>query len=143
VVGGTGAWVTIISATICLYIAVIAYKGASQKFTKSDNVTFLVSLLAIPIWILTKNPLLAILLVTAIDVVGFWPTIRKSYNAPNQETLSTYWLAIIKNGFAVAALQHYNLVTVIYPASILVADVLCIGLFTVRSRIVVEQGQTT
>jgi hypothetical protein len=73
---------------------------------------------AIPLWVLTKRPLLAVILVSLIDIVGFWPTIRKSFYAPHKETLSTYSLSTLKHCLTVIAQQKYNLTTVLYPASL-------------------------
>lgn len=132
--GGAGAWVSILSATIMLYIAVVAYLDGSIKFTKSDKLSLGAALIAIPLWVVTKQPLLAVILVSAIDATGFWPTLRKSYHVPHQETLSNYWLAAIKNIIAIAALQKYSLITLIYPASLVLTDGLCFILLVIRLR---------
>lgn len=133
--GGGGAWTTIISATICLYIAIVAFKGASIAFTRSDNISLSAVIVAIPIWIITKQALLAVILITIIDLIGFWPTVRKSFNSSHHETLSTYWLAIIKNALAITALQDYNSITLIYPISLVLADGLCIALFLSKAKL--------
>lgn len=132
--GGVGAGVTIFSALICLYIAVAAYKDNSVVITKSDWITFIAALLSIPLWLTTSQPLAAVILVSFIDSIGFWPTIRKAYNAPHQETLSNYWLATIKNGLAIAALQRYTPLTLIYPVSLILTDALCFLILATRLK---------
>lgn len=132
--GGTGAWVAIVSATITLYITIVSFRDGSVKFTKTDKLSLFSCLIAIPIWAITNKPLLAVILVTAIDAVGFWPTIRKGFHLPHEETLSNYWLAAIKNCMVILALNKYNLVTVLYPASTIITDGSCFILLSIRLK---------
>lgn len=123
--GGVGAAVTLVTATISLWIAYIAFKDGSVKITLGDKLSLAAALFAIPLWIITKQPLLSVVIVSFIDVIGFWPTIRKSFRSPEQETISTHLLSTIKHCVTIAAQQKYNLVTVLYPASLAITT----GLF--------------
>lgn len=122
--GGAGAAVTLVTSVICLWIAFISLKKGQVKITVSDWISLVAALITIPIWLITKQPLLSVVLVSAIDIFGFWPTIRKSYRAPQHETLSTHILSTIKHCLSVAAQQHYSLLTVLYPASLAVTTAL-------------------
>jgi hypothetical protein len=132
--GGFGASVALVTATISLWIAFISIKGKSVVITKSDWVSLIFALLAIPIWIFTKQPLLAVIIVSVIDIVGFWPTIRKSYSAPQKETLSTYYLSTLKHVLTVIAQQSYNLTTVLYPASLAIMTAGFVAMLVVRKK---------
>jgi hypothetical protein len=133
--GGLGAYVALVSASTCLYIAYLAYKDSSITITRSDWFSLIASLLAIPLWVLTKNPLSAVILVSSIDTIGFWPSLRKAYNAPHEETLSNYWLAVIKNLLAIGALTRYNAITLIYPISLIITDAVFFLILFTRLRI--------
>jgi hypothetical protein len=130
--GGVGSIVALVTATISLWIAVISLQGQAIKITTSDWMSLIAALAAIPIWIITDRPMLSVILVSFIDVVGFWPTIRKSYHAPQQETLSTHWLSTLKHCITVAAQQKYNLTTVLYPASLAITTGLFVLMLVIR-----------
>jgi hypothetical protein len=132
--GGVGAIVAFVTATISLWISIMSIRGRSVKITKGDWISLGAALVAIPLWILTKQPVLSVILVSIIDVVGFWPTIRKSYLAPHGETLSTYSLSTLKHCLTVAAQQKYNLVTTLYPGSLALVTGLFVMMLLVRKR---------
>jgi hypothetical protein len=132
--GGFGAVVTLVTATISLWIAFISIRGRTVAITRGDWISLAAGLAAIPLWVLTREPLPSVALVSFIDLVGFWPTIRKSYHAPHGETSSTYWLSTIKHCLSVAAQQRYNLVTVLYPGSLALITLLFVVMLAVRKR---------
>ena len=119
--GGIGSFIAITAATVSLWIAYMGYKRSGIKYSKSDWICLTISLLAIPIWVITDEPLLAVIIISFIDVVAFWPTIKKSMKKPGEETLGTYVLSTIKHSLAVASQQQYNLVTVLYPATLAIS----------------------
>lgn len=116
--GGWGASVALVTATISLAIAVISYRGVRKSVTLSDKISLFATLSAIPLWAITKDPLLSIVLVSIIDAAAFWPTIRKAYRKPRDEGLFTFVLSTIKHAITVVALSTYTLATVLYPASL-------------------------
>lgn len=138
--GGVGASVALVTATLSLWISYISVKRKSAKITKGDWVSFVIAFAAIPLWIITSQPLLAVILVSIIDLVGFWPTIRKSFNAPHHETVSTYSLSTLKHCLTVAAQKNYNLTTVLYPASLAIATGVFVVMLLIRKRTISESS---
>lgn len=114
--GGAGAWPIGVSGLITIYVAVIAFQRKSDTIiTRSDWCFFAVAMLSIPVWYITANPLWAVVVLTFIDVIGFIPTLRKSYHHPEQEALSFYVLIALRNATAMLALEHYSVTTVLFP----------------------------
>ena len=74
---GAGSWATGLSAAFCLGIAIIALFRGEKHITRGDWIAFLTTFLAIPLWIVTSDPFLSVLLVTGIDAVAYYPTFRK------------------------------------------------------------------
>lgn len=86
--GGAGTWPIGVSASITIFIAYLAYvKRADVTITRADWLFFIVALLSLPLWYWTADPLWAVILLTAIDVAGFGPTVRKAYQFPYSESL--------------------------------------------------------
>lgn len=119
---GTGAWVTGFTMVICSVIALLAIRRGEKRITMTDWISFIGALAAIPVWRMTADPFYAVLLVVLIDALGFYPTFRKSWNKPEDETLIAYAL----NGFAfllsLFALDQLNGTTALYPAFVAVAN---------------------
>jgi len=62
-------------------------------------------------------------MVSVIDVIGYVPSFRKSYQEPWSETLISWILFSASNIFAILALKEYNLLTVTYLAAITSANI--------------------
>jgi len=132
--GGSGSWVTGVSAIICIAIFLLALNKGEKDFPMSDWLCLIGAALALLFWALTKSPLTAIILITIIDFVGFIPTFRKSYSKPLDETVFTYSLSGLKFFVGILALQKYSLITILYPASLVLTNGLFVCLVTARRR---------
>ena len=117
--GGSGAWPTGVSGIITAYIAVLAYRGRSDtSITKVDWVFLAIALAALPCWLLSSNPLVAVVLLTGMDLAGFVPTFRFALLNPHEEHIGFYSLGALRNTVAIAALEHYSWTTVLFPAAV-------------------------
>jgi len=120
--GGSGAWPIGVSGVITGYIAVLAYSRRSDtSITRVDWVFLAVALAALPSWLMTSNPLTAVVLLTAMDLAGFAPTFRHAFSHPHEERIGFYSLGVMRNVLAIAALEHYSLTTVLFPAAVGIA----------------------
>lgn len=124
---GAGGWVTGFTAVICLLIAAVALKRGEKTITRSDWASFIVALLCLPLWHYTTDAFYAIVLISAIDALGFWPTFRKSWDKPYEEQPLTYIASLLKFVVALFALQSLNWTSALYPVSIVLLN----GLFIV------------
>jgi hypothetical protein len=111
---GAGSWGTGLSAAFCLGIGIVALFRGEKHITRGDWIAFLTTFLAIPLWVVTSDPLWSVLLVTGIDAVAYYPTFRKSYAKPDEELAFKYVLTVIRYLFSLLALEHYTVVTSVY-----------------------------
>ena len=111
---GAGSWGTGLSAAFCLGIGIIALFRGETHITRGDWIPFLTTVLAIPLWAVTSDPLWSVLLVTAIDAIAYYPTFRKSYAKPDEELAFKYVLTVVRYLLSLLALEHYTVVTSIY-----------------------------
>lgn len=131
---GAGSWVTGSSALFCFVVAGFAFKRGTHSFPVSDWIAFGSALVAILLWVLTKSPVLSVVLITIADGIGFIPTFRKGFAKPNEETVSLYVLAAVKFLIGLFALSAYSLTTWLYPASLVLTNMLFVALLLVRRR---------
>ncbi len=129
---GPGAWVTGLTAVISFIIVGFALFKGENNITRSDWFTFIAALSAIPAWLITNDALLSVIIITAIDALGFYPTFRKSWMKPFEETAIHYFLAGVKFLLAVIALENYTVITVLYPFSLVVMNALFVMLLLIR-----------
>ena len=119
---GPGAWVMGVATVISILITILsAFKG-EKKITISDWIAFGGSLLGLIAWILTSNPLLAVILITISDALAFIPTFRKTYYRPYEETLFTWLISSVKFIFVLVALNAYNATTLLYPIYLILSN---------------------
>ncbi|MFO7593142.1 MAG: hypothetical protein R6X15_03730 [Pseudomonadota bacterium] len=135
--GGVGAWPIGVSGLVTIYIAVLAYtRRGDISITPVDWIFFVPALSALPLWYVTSDPLWAVVILTGVDLLGFGPTLRKAYARPFEEQLSLPVLMSVRNLFALLALEHYSMTTVLFPALTGLACLLWIAILMVRRRVV-------
>lgn len=119
---GSGAWVTGAMGVTNVVIAIFAFKNGTRNVTGMDKRLFIGTLLAIALWVLIEEPLIAILAVIAIDASAVYFTVKKAFKHPKSENAILFYSNLAKTVIAIIALQQYNIVTVIYPVYQLVSN---------------------
>lgn len=124
---GPGAFVTLTAGILCLVVLLLGIKFGKKDITVLDTGLLVLTLIAIFVWLFAKRPILSVILVTLADLLAFMPTIRKSWNKPDTETLIHYQINTFRFVLAIFALTHYSIITALYPVTWLFAN----GLFSV------------
>lgn len=133
---GAGSWATGVSAVITITVLLLSLRYGTTDITTFDKICLALSLLAIAPWLLAKNILLSVVLATVIDVIGFFPTMRKTWNAPRSESLGSMWFDALKHGLSLASLQAYSVTTWLYPAMVLATKLAIISEIVFRRSVV-------
>jgi len=121
--GGPGAWVTGFTAAASFVFVIVGLTSSSRIFiAKSDWFFFAAALFAILPWYITGNPLWSVIIITVIDALAFAPTFRKAYLHPETESALAYSLQGSKFVFGILALQTFSVITVLYPASLVLMN---------------------
>ena len=131
---GAGAWVTGVTALVCLMIFILSLSKGVKDFPLADWLCLLGAVFSLGLWALTKNPLTAIVLITVIDMLAFIPTFRKSYTEPYSETSFTYMMSGLKFLIGLFALQNYSWVTGLYPVSLVITNAAFVSMLNTRRR---------
>jgi len=139
--GGAGAWPIGVSGCVTLYIAGLAYVKCSSStgalnITRMDTLFLLASVMALPLWYISNDPLWAVIVLTAVDVMGFGPTFRKAYILPFEENLTFYLVISVRNIVATIALANYSMTTMLFPLSMALACILFMLMVLYRRRII-------
>jgi len=132
--GGAGAWITAANAALCTAVAIISLFRGEKNITKSDWISLIGALAGITGWILTDNPLTAVILVSLTDCFAIFPTFRKAYIKPYEENAFAFGIDLVKFILELIALKTFNLTTALFPITILINDALLVSMILMRRK---------
>jgi hypothetical protein len=113
--GGPGAWAAGFTFISCTIAAIGGLRALSVYVRPIDYICLALSLIAIPLWAMSDNPLYAVILLTISNVLAFIPTWRKAWHRPYEEVMQTYGWGIPKSFFAALGMTTMNWTTLLYP----------------------------
>jgi len=133
--GGGWAGLELAIGTILVFaIFLFSLKYGTRNITEPDTIVSVLLLFAILIWWQLKRPILSMIMVSAIDIAGYIPSLRKSFKDPWSETLSSWALFALSDIFAIMALNEINFLTATYLASIGLANLVLFTLCYMRRQ---------
>ena len=133
---GSATWVTGAAGLMSLGVVLFSLKNGKKYITTSDTIVAILSLLAIVFWVFAKQPIVAMILVVAADMLAFIPTVRKSWQAPHSETLSLYVTNTLRFTLALLAVQTYTFLSTLWIVAWVIANGLFSVLIVMRRRVV-------
>jgi hypothetical protein len=133
--GKFGSLSLLMGTFFVLLIFILSFHYGTKNITRSDSIALGLALLAIVVWWQLHNPLLALFMVTGIDVMGLIPTMRKSFQEPWTETLSFWVLMSVVFILTMLSNAEYNLLTMFYLAVITITNTFLVTLLIVRRKI--------
>lgn len=134
---GVGAWPIGVSGVITFIVAIVAFvKRSDSSITRTDWGFLILAMSSLPFWYLTNNPLWAVLILTAVDLLGFGPTFRKSYYSPYDEKLWLFILMAARNLISLLALENYSLTTITFPVAVSIVCIIFIIMVRYRRTLI-------
>lgn len=120
--GGYGSWMLLVGSFLCFFIFVLSFRYGTRNITKFDGYCLFGALLAVGLYLTTKDPLWSVLAVVVADSAAFFPTYRKTWEEPETETVSTYAISVFACISALLALGSYSLTTTLYLAVLTITN---------------------
>lgn len=130
--GGAGSWSLGVSALLVIGVFVLSFRYGTKDVTKSDTAYTIGAIIAIVPWLLTRDATLSIIFATTIEILSFVPTFRKTWNDPHSEPFSSWSLNTVRHSVSIMALSAFSVVTVLYPAALVVLNSLLAGEILLR-----------
>ncbi len=142
--GGGGLILNLAVGLFFMFIIfLLSFKKGTKNITKSDTVVLVSALVAIVVYFQLDKPLLAVIMVSLIDFLGYIPTFRKTFEEPWSETVGTWAVFVVSNILAIVALQEYNFLTVTYLVTITTANAIITAICLIRKKYVTQPAQQT
>ena len=136
--GGTGSWITATNACLCTLVAIFAISRGEQNITRSDWYSLTGAFLGVFGWIVTRNPVAAVILISVTDCFAIYPTFRKSYHKPYEENVFSWSIDLIKFILQLFALESFNLTTALFPIVILTNDFILTTMILIRRKSIIK-----
>ena len=130
--GGIGSYVTLSIGIAAFSIFCLSLFKGEKHVTKSDIIFFLLALVGLGFWVIAKKPIISVTLISITNTLAFAPTVRKSWKNPFSETLFTYVLNCTRQCLNLLALESYNFITSLFPATQIIVTASFIILILVR-----------
>ena len=137
--GGAGALITGVNGTLCIAVAIISISRGEKNITRSDWFSLAGAIAAITGWVLTADPLIAVILICITDTFGLIPTYRKAYRKPYEENAFAFGIDLVKFALELIALGSFNPTTALFPLTILVGDSFLVSMILIRRRGIIKR----
>jgi len=131
---GPGAWGTAGGFITAGIIVLLSLKQWEKNITKTDTISFILWIWAIAAYLLINNPIYALILLILINVFAFYPTFRKTFHKPEEETLLAYVLAWTRSSISIWAMAHYSFLTLAMPIFIVIVNISFVTMVFIRKR---------
>lgn len=133
---GIGALPTGIAEGFTIIIFLFSLKhlfaGKAGHIRAIDNYFLAIALLGLIPWALTKDPTISVVIVVAMDVVAFMPTLRKTWMHPKTEKPLLYGMNVGRHVLTLFSLGTYNIATTIHSIAMICTNTLMVIFLYVR-----------
>ena len=113
--GGPG---TFIMLTVLVMTSIILWKSLqnfNEMIVLSDKAFFISSLMILALCLVIESSQVSAVLATSTSILSFIPTVRKSWNLPHSETISTYVINSIRHILVIFSVSTFSIVTIFNP----------------------------
>lgn len=115
---GIGAIPTFLGVGVDAVILFYCFQFGTKDIAVIDKYCLTISIFGICAYVaLRSRPVISLLIVTIAEIISFIPTVRKTRNDPYSESLTSYYLLLLKLSLILIALKEYNLLTVSYSVT--------------------------
>lgn len=132
---GVGAIPTFAAEIFTLIIFLLSLKYGFKGITRFDTILLVVALLGLIPWMLTNDPTLSVVIAVLIDLVGFIPTLRKTWAEPTTESPVLYVSNVARHALALFSLEAYNVATMLHSVAMIIVNTLMTTFIVRRTRV--------
>lgn len=131
---GVGAIPTAASEIFTVIIFLFSLKYGFKGITKTDTALLIIAIAGLIPWILTNDPTWSVIIAVTIDLIGFIPTLRKTWNFPKTETPLLYGMNVLRHILMLFSLQAYNIATMLHSIVMITTNTLMTNFILFRKK---------
>jgi hypothetical protein len=115
---GPGSWVTATTSVVCFIISGLSFFKNRWELSWSDGISATLTVSALFAFFYAKSAMYAAIFATSADVAGYFPSIKKGWQKPFNDSVSSFTLNSVKFIPAIFALESYSLATCLLPITL-------------------------
>jgi len=119
--------------SLLVFIISLFRKNSYWKVNKFDYICGILSVLALVLWYITKEPIIAIIFSILSDFFAAVPTIIKAWKYPETESSSAYIAALLSALTSFAAIKVWNFESLAFPCYLVI--------FNISAIFLIERGR--
>ena len=119
---GPGSWVMGITTVVCLLLCVMSFWKGERAFPWYEWAFLVAAAIIFGFYLWSRQPALSAVLASAVNVLGFGPTLTKAWARPHSDSVTTFCLNGIKFVPSFFALDVISVATCALPATLVVAN---------------------
>lgn len=128
-------WVPMAEVLGPISIAILSiWYGEGGLKDKTDLICLGGASFSILLWIIFKNPVIALTANVIVDIFAAVPTIKKSYLRPEGEDLFAWLLTGTANTMNLFAVEKFTFAVFLYPVYVFIIDCVVIALLILRRK---------
>lgn len=111
-----------VSEIFTIIIFLFSLRYGFKNIPKKDSYFLIAALLGIIPWIILKDPTWSVVIMVAIDLIAFIPTLKKAWDKPKTETPILYGSNVLRHSLSLLALSSYNVATMLHSIAMIVTN---------------------
>lgn len=119
---GWSLMLTGVDTLVVILIFLLSIKYGVGGVTRRDKLSLVFAAIGLLVWYITNSPTIALVLIIAIDAVGAYLTVYKTYKDPDTETTFSWVMTSIAGFLAIVIVGEWNVSLIIYPLYIFIAN---------------------
>lgn len=131
---GPGAWGILTTGIGAFIVFLLALKYGEKNITRSDIWAFVLALVCIIFYVVLKNPYYSQIMIFSILLFAMYPTARKTYHKPGEETLSVYTVAILRSLLSIVAAINISFLTIGLSVFIICLNSIFVTMVLIRRK---------
>ncbi len=102
--------------------------------SSTDWIVFALAILSLVIWKTTSSPFLGLLASLFADLIGFVPTLIKSWKYPETEEWKFYMADVVSSAFIILSIVSRSWQNLAFPIYIFLINASCVVMIVLRKR---------
>lgn len=119
---GAGSWVMGVTAVICFILAAVSFQKGERHFAWHEWAFLIAASIVFFFYLAAHEPTYSAILATAVDVLGYGPTLTKAWSRPASDSVTSFALNSLKFIPSLFAMNVVSIATCVYPATLIVVN---------------------
>lgn len=132
--GGFSSLFFISTTLLVIIVFILSFHYGMGGVSKIDRICLVLALILLIYWITVKETRISTIIAVVIDGIGIIPTVIETYHHPKSETYIQWVLSGIAGLFTMLAVPRFDVILLIYPFYIFVANAAIVGTKFLRER---------